>query len=53
MTRFIGTSKDSYNIQSILYSIIEELSIEYYLDIDQIQLSADRIYDYFKAFLIK
>jgi len=53
VTRFIGTSKDSYNIQSILYSIIEELSIEYYLDIDQIQLSADRIYDYFKAFLIK
>ena len=53
ITRFIGTSKDSYNIQNILSSIIEELSIEFHLEIDTIQLSIDKIYDYFKSFIIK
>ena len=51
VTRFIGTSKDSYNIQAVLYSIIEELSFEFDLSIDQNQLSADRIFEYFKTFL--
>ena len=53
ITRFIGTSKDSYNIQNILSSIIEELSIEFHLEIDKIQISIDKIYDYFKSFIIK
>ena len=50
--RFIGTSKDSYNIQSILHSIIEDLSIEYNLSINKNQLSFDRIFDYFKTFIL-
>ena len=53
VTRFIGISKDSYNIQSVLYSIIEELSIEYVMNIDKNQLLIDRLFDYFKSYILK
>ena len=52
MTRFIGTSKDSHNIQNILSSIIEELGCEYNSYVDNNRLSIDKIYDYFKSFIL-